>query len=78
VASLGRSVMLGGELRTLRETRGLGLVEVSEAAGISESTLKKIEAGSRYPSLRTLEALADCLHMNVVIGPAETVIDPLP
>jgi transcriptional regulator with XRE-family HTH domain len=69
--------MLGDDLRRLRRLRGLTLGQVAEAAGISLDGLKKIESGARYPSLRTLETLAECLHMNVVIGPAETIIEPL-
>lgn len=69
--------MLGSELRTLRESRDLSREEVAEAAGISLSALKAIESGARYPSLRTLESLADCLRMRVVIGPTETLIETL-
>lgn len=69
--------MLGSDLRALRESRGLGVREVAKMAGISHSSLLAIEASKRYPTLRTLEALADCLHMNVVIGPNETIIEPL-
>lgn len=67
--------MLGSDLRALREARDLSLREVAKAAGISHSSLVAIESGKRYPSLRTLEGLADCLQMNVVIGPAETFIE---
>lgn len=70
--------MLGTELRALREARGLSLRTVAESAGISHSSLVAIESGKRYPSLRTLEALAECLRMNVIVGPTETIIERLP
>jgi transcriptional regulator with XRE-family HTH domain len=69
--------MLGAELRALRETRGLSLRQVTDSTGIAHSSLVAIESGRRYPTLRTLEALAECLNMNVTIGPHETVIEPL-
>lgn len=69
--------MIGAEIRTLREKRGLGQRQVADHAGISLSSIKAIENGERYPTLRTLEALADCLQMTVTITPAETIVEPL-
>lgn len=69
--------MLGGELRAIRESHGLSLRVVADMAGISHSTLVAIEGGRRYPSLRTLEGLAECLHICISIGPHETVIESL-
>jgi transcriptional regulator with XRE-family HTH domain len=70
--------MLGDDLRRLREARGLGVRELADRAGISHASLVALESAKRYPSLRTLEALASALHMNVVIGPDETIVEPLP
>lgn len=70
--------MIGEELRAIRERRGVSARGAAKEAGISPSTLNAIEGGSRYPSLRTLEALAECLRINVIIGPTETIIEPLP
>jgi transcriptional regulator with XRE-family HTH domain len=69
--------MLGEELRAVREARGLTVRDCAEKSGISHPALVAIENGDRYPSLRTLEALAHCLNVNFVIGPDETVIEPL-
>jgi transcriptional regulator with XRE-family HTH domain len=68
--------MIGSEIRALRERRGLTQAEVAEAAGISRATLTKIEAETNYPSLGTLEALAECLKMTVTITPHTTRITP--
>jgi transcriptional regulator with XRE-family HTH domain len=70
--------MIGEELRAVRERRGVSARKAAREAGISSSTLQAIESGARYPSLRTLEALAECLRINIVIGPHETVLEPLP
>lgn len=70
--------MIGSEIRALREKRGLSQRRVAEHAGLSRSSLKAIESGDRYPTLRTLEALAECLQMTISITPTETIIEPLP
>lgn len=70
--------MLGDELRAIREGLGLSLRDVASKSGIGHSSLVAIEGGGRYPSLRTLEALAEALGINIVIGPTETIIEPLP
>lgn len=69
--------MLGAELRGVRERRGLSLRDCAADAQISVSALKAIESGQRYPTLRTLEKLAQCLNVTVVIGPHETFIEPV-
>jgi transcriptional regulator with XRE-family HTH domain len=69
--------MLGDELRAIRESRQLSLREVARVAGVSHSALVAIENGSRYPSLHTLERLAECLQITFIIGPTETIIEPL-
>lgn len=70
--------MIGEELRAIRERRGASAAECARNAGVSRSALTAIERGERYPSLETLEALAQCLRINIVIGPDETIIEPLP
>jgi transcriptional regulator with XRE-family HTH domain len=67
--------MLGTDLRAAREERGLSVPAVAHAAGLSLSSLYAIERGDRYPSLATLEALAECLQVTVVIGPHETTVE---
>jgi transcriptional regulator with XRE-family HTH domain len=49
---------VGPRLRGLRQRRGSTLAEVSEATGISVSTLSRLEGGGRKPTLELLLALA--------------------
>jgi len=67
--------MLGQELRAIREKRGLSLAEIAAASGISREALGAVERGDRYPTLRTLEALCECLNLHILIGPSETIIE---
>ena len=49
---------VGPRLRALRRRRGATLAELSEATGISVSTLSRLEGGGRKPTLELLLALA--------------------
>ncbi len=49
---------VGGRLRALRLRRGLTLVDVSTATGISRSTLSRLETGQRRPTLELLLTLS--------------------
>jgi transcriptional regulator with XRE-family HTH domain len=49
---------VGPRLKRLRSQRGLTLAALSEATGISKSTLSRLEAGQRRPSLELLLPLA--------------------
>ncbi|GHF78456.1 transcriptional regulator with XRE-family HTH domain [Amycolatopsis bartoniae] len=49
---------VGPRLRALRKQRGATLAGLSEATGISVSTLSRLESGSRKPSLELLLPLA--------------------
>jgi transcriptional regulator with XRE-family HTH domain len=49
---------VGPRLRSLRQRRGTTLAELSEASGISVSTLSRLESGGRKPTLELLLALA--------------------
>src|SRR6516225_5774151 len=49
---------VGPRLRCLRQRRGTTLAELSEATGISVSTLSRLESGGRKPTLELLLALA--------------------
>lgn len=67
--------MLGADLRKARERRGLTQRQVAEHAGISEGTIKSIENMTNYPTLASLESIAECLRIRVIVGPHETLIE---
>lgn len=67
--------MLGDELRQAREREGLSVREAARLAGLSAEAVSAIERGQRYPSLRTLECLAQALQITIVIGPDETILE---
>lgn len=50
-------------LKRLRAKRGLTLAALSEATGISKSTLSRLESGQRRPSLELLLPLAGAYHV---------------
>ncbi|MGY0231759.1 helix-turn-helix domain-containing protein [Longispora urticae] len=50
-------------LRALRTKRGLTLAALSEATGISKSTLSRLESGQRRPSLELLLPLAGAYNV---------------
>jgi transcriptional regulator with XRE-family HTH domain len=56
---------LGVRLKLARQTRGLTLKALSEAANCSESLLSKIENGKASPSLPMLHRLVKALDTNV-------------
>ncbi|MFJ6792861.1 helix-turn-helix domain-containing protein [Streptomyces sp. NPDC091268] len=64
-------------LRALRARRGLTLAALSEATGISKSTLSRLESGQRRPSLELLLPLAGAYHvpLDELVGAPE-VGDP--
>src|SRR5687768_8636603 len=49
---------VGPRLRALRQERGATLAQLSETTGISVSTLSRLEAGQRKPTLELLLPLA--------------------
>ncbi|MBZ9603702.1 cupin domain-containing protein [Phyllobacterium chamaecytisi] len=56
---------LGIRLKLARQTRGLTLKALSEAANCSESLLSKIENGKASPSLPMLHRLVQVLETNI-------------
>jgi transcriptional regulator with XRE-family HTH domain len=54
----------GSRLRAMRESRGLTLREVAEAAGITHTTVRATESGRTLPSVATTEQLADALEVS--------------
>ncbi|SDT32829.1 NB-ARC domain-containing protein [Friedmanniella luteola] len=61
---MGQVDELGPLLRRLRRTRGWTLEELAERSGVSDRALSNLERGrSLGPQARTVEALADALHL---------------
>ena len=56
-------MLVGAQIRTLRQALGMTLAELSAAAQISTGMLSKIENGQTSPSLATLQAIANALNM---------------
>ncbi|MFJ9773142.1 helix-turn-helix domain-containing protein [Kitasatospora sp. NPDC101157] len=50
---------VGPRLRELRRRRGMTLAELAERTGINESTLSRLEGGTRKPTLELLLPLAE-------------------
>jgi transcriptional regulator with XRE-family HTH domain len=68
---------VGPRLRRLRTQRNVTLVELSEATGISKSTLSRLESGQRKPSLELLLpiSIAHQVPLDELVG-APKVGDP--
>ncbi|WP_022930164.1 helix-turn-helix domain-containing protein [Patulibacter americanus] len=64
--------LLGENVRRLRRTRGLSLVELGRFAGLAKGTLTQIEAGRGNPTIETLQALARALGASLTDLVAET------
>ncbi len=58
---------IGKAVKALRENRGMTRRSLAEAAGISESYLKKIEAGARHPGMHLYQKMLDELEAALVI-----------
>jgi transcriptional regulator with XRE-family HTH domain len=67
---------LGVQLRKRREELKLPLRQVADLSGdaVSAAGLSRIETGSRYPTLKTLEALATVYGVTFTIDPKQTVL----
>ena len=57
--SAGKRRLLGEQLRALRESSGLTLVQAGNGIGRSNPTISRIETGKRTPLVIELKALAD-------------------
>ncbi|GAA2248897.1 MULTISPECIES: helix-turn-helix domain-containing protein [Kitasatospora] len=68
---------VGPRLKWLRTARGVTLAALSEATGISKSTLSRLEAGQRRPSLELLLPIAQAhqVPLDELVGAPE-VGDP--
>ncbi|MBO3751746.1 helix-turn-helix domain-containing protein [Streptosporangiaceae bacterium NEAU-GS5] len=68
---------VGPRLKRLRSERGITLAALSEATGVSTSTLSRLEAGQRRPSLELLLPIAQAYRvpLDELVGAPE-VGDP--
>ena len=68
---------VGARLKWLRRQRGMTLTELSEATGISKSTLSRLETNQRRPSLELLLPLAQAYRvpLDELVG-APAIGDP--
>lgn len=58
---------LGKKIGMLRTMRGMTRIELAEAAGISDSHLKKIESGSRQPGINTYQKIMRTLGTGMTV-----------
>lgn len=65
---------LGDNIRTFRKMKKITVEELAEVVGISESHLKKIEAGTRQPSIATYQRIVDALGIKMVIDNREETV----
>ncbi|MEU8137838.1 helix-turn-helix domain-containing protein [Streptodolium elevatio] len=65
---------VGPRLRELRRRRGLTLAELTERTGINESTLSRLEGGTRKPTLELLLPLAEvyAVPLDALVGAPRT------
>jgi len=57
--------LLGGRIKELRKMRGLSQEELSEKVDIDPKHLSRIEVGRGFPSLDTLERIAEFLNVEL-------------
>ncbi|MBU4258399.1 MAG: helix-turn-helix domain-containing protein [Desulfobacteraceae bacterium] len=57
--------LLGARIKELRKAKGLSQEKLSEKVGIDSKHLSRIEVGKSYPSLDTLEKIANALHVEI-------------
>jgi transcriptional regulator with XRE-family HTH domain len=58
---------LGEQLAARRNTLGLSIRELAERCSLSPAIIHKLETGQRYPTVRTLEQLAQGLQCKFVV-----------
>ena len=62
-AALGSLVALGGRLKDARLLRNWTQADIAEKAGLSESSIRKVEAGSPHITVGAYLALLDVLGL---------------
>lgn len=61
----GSLALIGPRLKSWRQKRSMTLAELSEATGISSSTLSRLEAGKRAPNLELVVPIAHALRLEL-------------
>lgn len=61
------SIMVGNAVAAARARKGISQKELSEATGIDQSDLSKIERGVANPSIGTLNRIADALDAKLIV-----------
>jgi ribosome-binding protein aMBF1 (putative translation factor) len=59
---------LGRSVRALRERRGWSQTELARAAGMSQSSVARFEAGGTVPTLPVLDRLARALDAQLTVS----------
>ncbi len=69
-----RLAAVGPRLRALRQRHGLTLAALAERTGINESTLSRLEGGTRKPTLEMLLPLAEvyAVPLDELVGAPRT------
>jgi transcriptional regulator with XRE-family HTH domain len=58
---------VGENIRRIRQERGLTLKQLGDMLGVSEAYIRAYESGRRNPKIKSLEALAQALSVNVEV-----------
>ena len=58
---------LGERVRALRMSRGISQGALAEAAGMSQTTLSRLEKGHQCPSLEGVERIAKALGVSIAM-----------
>ena len=58
--------LLGARIKELRRQAGLTQEELAELVGLDSRHLSRLEVGRHFPSLNSLERIADALHVPLV------------
>ena len=58
---------VGENIRRIRQERGLTLKQLGDMVGVSEAYIRAYETGRRNPKIKSLEAIAQALAVNVEV-----------
>ena len=57
---------VGENVRKIRKEKGLSILDVREATGLSKSTISELENDKSSPTIETLQKIANALKRNVL------------